>query len=193
MTDEIRLDIGCGPNKREGHIGVDKFPMTGVDVLLDLEDWVKPWPWEDGSVTSVHCSHTLEHLTSGNSGGRVRFFNELFRVLKVGGTAQIITPSWSHNRAYGDFDHKWPAVSEMMYWYLDRKWRKANAPHDDAEVRADGYGLNCHFLWQIVNSFDPNDPWLIGRNPETLNVMLGRNINSAVDLIANLTKVEEQA
>jgi hypothetical protein len=30
------LDIGCGKNKRDGFIGIDQYPIQGVDAICDL-------------------------------------------------------------------------------------------------------------------------------------------------------------
>lgn len=122
----LKLDLGCGPNKKDGFIGVDAMQFGGkVDVVHDLR---KPWPWADESVEEVNCSHFLEHL---NATERIHFVNELYRVLIPGGKAQIVTPHWASNRAYGDMTHQWPPVSEMWFYYLDKNWRAANAPHND--------------------------------------------------------------
>lgn len=184
----LKIDLGCGPNKQPGFIGIDHFQFDGVDHVLDIGDWNTPWPFEDNSVDEAHSSHTLEHLTSGVNGGRVRFFNELYRVLKPKATARIITPHWSNNRAYGDFDHKWPPVADFMYYYLMKEWRKQNAPHNDAETLKNGFGLSCDFDWGLSGTFDPNDAWVSMRNQETKGIHMGRNINCTVDLIAILTK-----
>ena len=73
----LKLDLGCGKNKREGFLGVDCRKFDGVDQVVDLlklkrdvEEWRilgKPksdghdlferWPWKDNSVAEVHCSH----------------------------------------------------------------------------------------------------------------------------------------
>ena len=69
----VRLDLGCGPNKREGFIGVDVLKFGGkVDVIFDLGSG-KKFPWKDDSVDEVHASHFVEHLTWPQ---RVHFFNE---------------------------------------------------------------------------------------------------------------------
>jgi len=123
---DIKLDLGCGKNKKEGFIGVDCISFLGVDVVTDLGK--KKWPWEDDSVSEVYCSHFIEHLDTYE---RVFFVNELYRVLKVGAKAQIITPHWASCRAYGDLTHKWPPVSEFWFYYLSKEWRSVNAPHND--------------------------------------------------------------
>lgn len=137
MSAPLKLDLGCGKNKREGFLGVDSIKFDGVDIVADLRE---KWPWEDGSVDEVHCSHFLEHFERLE---RIHFANELYRVLKPNGTAQIIVPHWCSNRAYGDMTHCWPPVSEMWFFYLDKPWRSVNAPHDDIEHNPKGY--NCDF------------------------------------------------
>lgn len=137
-----RLDVGCGKNKKAGFIGVDQYAMEGVDVVLNVAK--DPWPWENGTVEEVHCSHFLEHLTGPQ---RVQFMNELHRVMKPGAKATIITPHWGSNRAYGDFTHQWPPVSEMFWYYLDADWRKTQAPHTDKAFNQDGYTCNFSATW----------------------------------------------
>lgn len=161
---ELRLDLGCGKSKREGFIGLDQYAMEGVDAVTDF---AAPGRWrikeptlngvmllaeEDGngyslpdnSVDEVHCSHFLEHLTGLQ---RVQFFNELYRVLIPDGKATIITPHWSSNRAYGDFTHQWPPVSEMLYYYVSREWREKEVPHCDVRWNPAGYSCNFAAQW----------------------------------------------
>jgi SAM-dependent methyltransferase len=172
----IRLDLGCGRNKiNDGRkwIGVDALNFPGVDVIYDLR---QPWPWKDGEVDEIHCSHFLEHLTGQE---RIHFFNELYRVLKPGGQARIITPHWSHERAYGDPTHQWPPVCSWTYFYLDAPWREINAPHT---------GYKCDFSYVLAGTYDPNDEWVAFRTAEVKQIYMSRNINTVTDLIANLTK-----
>jgi hypothetical protein len=122
----LKLDLGCGPRKREGFIGVDVRNFAGVDVVADLS---QRWPWPDGSVGEAVCSHFVEHLDAGE---RIHFVNELYRVLVPAGRATLTTPYWASVFAYGDLTHKWPPVTEAWYPYLNRAWRQENAPHNDA-------------------------------------------------------------
>lgn len=137
----LKLDFGCGKNKREGFIGVDCHAFEGVDQVHDLRT---PWPWEDESVEEAHASHFVEHLEPME---RVHFVNELYRVLIPGGKAQIITPHWSSCRAYGDLTHKWPPVSEFWWYYLSKEWRDVNAPHNDfytCDFQHTTWGFSLH-------------------------------------------------
>lgn len=173
-----KLDLGCGGKKREGFIGVDQYPMEGVDVVLNIG--VDPWPWKDGSVEEIHASHFLEHLTAPQ---RVHFMNEAFRVMKEGARATVITPHWASNRAYGDFTHQWPPVSEMFYYYLKQSWRDANAPHTDKKWNPAGYSCNFDATWGY--SFSPE---LGARHPEHVQFALQNYKEAALDTHATLIK-----
>jgi SAM-dependent methyltransferase len=139
----MKLDVGCGPNKKEGFVGLDKLQFPGVDHVLDVGS--ARWPFDDGSVEEIHCSHMVEHLTPKE---RIHFANEACRVLQKGGKALIVTPHWASARAYGDMTHQWPPVSEFWYPYLNVEWRKANAPHNteytcDFDVTPGGYSIRA--------------------------------------------------
>lgn len=140
----LRLDLGCGRNKREGFVGVDSLPFDGkVDVVCDLR---KPWQWKSDSVDEAHCSHFLEHLTGAE---RIHFFNELYRVMRKDAKVTIITPHSSSGRAYGDPTHQWPPVVEFFWYYLDKGWRATNAPHLDLKCDfAVTWGYNVAREWQ---------------------------------------------
>jgi SAM-dependent methyltransferase len=168
----LRLDLGCGPNKRGPEwTGVDALPFDGkVDVVCDLR---KPWTWADESVDEVHCSHFLEHLTGFE---RVHFFNELYRVLRKGEKATIIVPHWSSERAYGDPTHQWPPVVGFSFYYLNKAWRDQNAPHT---------GFTCDFDFSGGNSIA--QPWN-SRNQETQMFAQNHYINVAQDMWATVTK-----
>jgi hypothetical protein len=174
----VKLDIGCGKNKREGFHGVDQYAMEGVDTVLQIG--VDVWPWEDGSVDELHASHFVEHLTATQ---RVHFYNEACRVMKQGAKATIITPHWASNRAYGDPTHQWPPVSEMSFYYLKQEWRDTQAPHTDKKWNQEGF--SCDFDASCGYSFSPE---LSVRNQEYLQFALANYKEAAQDLHATLIK-----
>ena len=177
-SEPLKLDLGCGKNKTEGFHGVDVKKFAGVDTVCDL---MGKWPWKDETVAEIRMNHCLEHFTGPQ---RVHIFNEMYRVMQKGATAVIVTPSWSSNRAYGDFTHQWPPVSEMLYWYLNKKWRDENAPDTDIEWRSDGY--TCDFEatigWYGIHAE------LIGRSDDVKQWWLTFGKEAAFDLQATLTK-----
>lgn len=175
----VKLDIGCGPNKIGPEwIGVDAIKFDKVDVQLDINTPI--WPWEDNSVDEVHCSHFVEHLDSTE---RVHFVNELYRVLKPGAKATIITPHWSSCRAYGDLTHKWPPVSEFWFYYLDKNWRAANAPHGDIQFNPAGYSCNFQATWGYSLRQD-----ILVKNQEQQMYAMNNFKDVCQDTIASLIK-----
>lgn len=172
-----KLDIGCGKNKREGFTGIDKYPMEGVDYVFDIR---QKWIIDDESVEEVNCSHFIEHL---NGVERVHFYNELHRVLKKGGKALITVPHWSSNRAYGDFTHQWPPVSEMSMYYLNKEWRKTQAPHTDKEYNENGYECDFDATWGY--SMRPD---IMTRNQDYQQYAMANYKEVCQDMIATLTK-----
>lgn len=212
LSEPLKLDIGCGKNKKAGFLGVDQYELEGVDIVADLRltTWymtklpealrarciqvdedetmhlvVNSWRLPDDSVDEVHCSHLLEHLTNfGDRWERVNFFNELYRVMKVGATCQLIFPHWCSTRYYGDPTHKEP-FSEMGFYYLQREWRLQanNAPHADSSVNPHGYA--CDFGWTLGYGMNPA---LATRNQDFQMFAIQNYKEAATDILATLTK-----
>ncbi len=195
------LDIGCGKNKRDGFIGIDQYPIEGVDAVCDLsvaqwwfdreivpgskkqllEEGVPRYMLPDNCIDEVYCSHFLEHLTALQ---RVLFMNELFRVLKPSSQARIITPHWASNRAYGDFTHQWPPVSEMYYYYLSADWRASEVPHTDMRWNKLGFSCNFQATWEYLIRQD-----LAGQSRESQIFAIQNYKEVVLDLCATITKL----
>lgn len=174
----VRLDLGCGKQKKDGFDGVDKIAFEGVDHVCDLS--IPGWPFADGSVDEVHCSHFVEHLAARE---RITFANELHRILKPGGKATLIAPHWASCRAYGDMTHQWPPVSEFWFYYLKKEWRDQNCPHDDIEHNPYGYSCDFDATW----GYSLN-PALYTRNQEFQQFAMANYKEAAQDLICTLVK-----
>lgn len=188
-TEPLRLDFGCGPNKKAGFVGCDQFAFPGVDHVFDIGKG--NWPFKDNSVEEAHASHFLEHLTNFESKWeRVNFFNELYRVLKPGAKATLIFPHWASTRYYGDPTHKEP-FSEMGFYYLSREWRignsakglGANAPHSDISCNPHGYDCDFEAVWG--NAMHQT---LTTRNTEYQQFAMAWYKEAIQDLHATLTK-----
>lgn len=130
----LKLDLGCGKHTAPGFTGCDVRAFEGVEHVFNMGK--DPWPFEDNSVGEARASHSVEHLAPQE---RIHFVNELWRVLTPKSGCLITVPHWASCRAYGDLTHQWPPVSEFWFYYLDKDWRAANAPHND--------GYTCDFTW----------------------------------------------
>lgn len=75
----MKLNLGCGFRKKEGHINVDSSEACMPDLRLDLAK--EAWPWEDNSVQEVRCEFSLDQM--GTSPSDLRFvMQEMYRVCK---------------------------------------------------------------------------------------------------------------
>lgn len=176
-TEPLKLDLGAGKNKKEGFTGVDRRKFPGIDVVCDLLD---PWPWENESVSEIHMSHTMEHFKGPE---RVHIVNEMYRVMQKEAKATIIVPYWASNRAYGDFTHQWPPVSEFWFYYLSKKWRDENAPDNDIAWNPDGY--NCDFECTWGYNLHPE---FVPKNTERQTFAIQFYKDAVFDIIATMVR-----
>ena len=98
---QIKLDIGCGKNKKEGFVGIDIDPGSNADIIASALDL----PFEGSSVDEMNCSHLVEHFSPKDA---QIFFDEIYRVLKEGGKVFLkIDRDWSEKRLLRkDPEHK---------------------------------------------------------------------------------------
>ena len=98
FMEKVKVDLGCGNNKKEGFIGIDIAPLEHVDIVCNLGK--TSIPLKSNSVDAIFSFHFLEHVEN------VSFIiEEIYRVLKPGGIAEIIVPHFSNIGAY-HWSHK---------------------------------------------------------------------------------------
>lgn len=98
-SDRVVVELGCGPNKQEGVIGIDSLPLEGVDYVCDLEEGLSFLP--DHSVDEIRSRHVLEHIERFES-----LMRDVHRVLKPGGRHVVIVPHFSNPFYYSDYTHR---------------------------------------------------------------------------------------
>lgn len=177
---QLKLDIGCGKRPREGFTGVDRFPPADgitIDVLRGS------WPWPDNSVDAIVCSHFIEHIPMTERGGLdllCAFVDDCYRVLKPGGTMELIWPALQSVRAFQDPTHRRFIPLETML-YFDREWRRAN--------QLEHYLGSCDFVTTssgYVPSPAMSDAAAFGTQ-EAIGGLLQRSWGMAIDYTAILT------
>lgn len=93
------LDVGCGPDrKKEGSIGLDIRKGPKVDVVHDLNRY--PYPFKDNWFGWIEMSHIIEHVAKP-----LQLLDEAHRIARNGATIRIITPHYTSQLSYGDFEH----------------------------------------------------------------------------------------
>jgi len=110
--DPVILELGCGPKKQPGRIGIDRLDLPQVDIVADLEAGLPFLP--DRSVDEIHCRSFLEHVENFE-----HLFTEMVRVLKDEGRACIFVPHFSNPYFYSDYTHKRPFGLYTFYYFTD--------------------------------------------------------------------------
>ncbi|MGH8764481.1 MAG: glycosyltransferase [Burkholderiales bacterium] len=109
----LRVNLGCGVQRIDGWVNVDREPQAGPDMLFDIGGEAR-WPLGDDSVVEANASHVLEHLSSD---GFRRFFQELYRVCRDGAAIHLRVPNPTHDWFWTDPEHVrpvLPATLEML-------------------------------------------------------------------------------
>jgi predicted SAM-dependent methyltransferase len=131
---QLKLNIGCGPNLKNGWVNIDLVP--NVDLPLDMRD---PIPLEDGCATLIYSEHFLEHLDY--PADAMRFLRECQRLLQPGGVISIGVP-----------DTRWPlesyaGVKDGEYFSLVKKHWHPDWCHTPMEH------INYHFRQDTEHRF----------------------------------------
>lgn len=114
----MRLNLGCGSNKVDGYVNVDR--AHGPDVVHDLESF--PWPWADGSIEEIRAHHILEHL-GATPAGFVAVMKEMYRVCKSGARVEIVVPHPRHDDFMNDPTHVRPITLNVLALF-SKKWNR---------------------------------------------------------------------
>ena len=90
---KLCLNLGAGENPRvsnekEEWVNIDNFKTKHTDKVHDLNNGI---PYEDSSIDYIYMDNVLEHLK-----GTKFQVEEIYRVLKKGGKANIIVPHYSY-------------------------------------------------------------------------------------------------
>jgi ubiquinone/menaquinone biosynthesis C-methylase UbiE len=174
MVEEIKsmkLNLACGQNKIDGFLGVDIVKTDITDKIMNLE--VFPWDFKDDSVDEIFCSHYIEHTPD-----LIKFMDECYRILKVGGKMTVIAPYYTSVRATQDPTHK-RFISESTFLYFNKEWMIQN--------KLEHYGIKADFDYTYGYSFSPM--WAM-RNEEARNFAIIHYNNVITDIQVILTKKE---
>lgn len=89
---KIKLDLGCGNNKKSGFIGIDIDKNSDADIIASALDV----PLKDNSIDEIFSAHLVEHFSPAEA---EKFFKEVFRLLKKGGKAFIaVDADWTKRK-----------------------------------------------------------------------------------------------
>jgi radical SAM superfamily enzyme YgiQ (UPF0313 family)/predicted SAM-dependent methyltransferase len=82
----VKLYVGCGNDHKNGYVGCDIRPLSGVDIVC--------WAWEVShycrGVSEIYSRHMLEHLTFAEVAASL---SDWYKALAVGGKVKILVPN----------------------------------------------------------------------------------------------------
>lgn len=169
----MKLNLGCGTNKVDGYVNVDR--AHGPDVVHDLESF--PWPWPDSSVEEVRAHHVLEHL-GATPEKFIGVMKEMHRVCRAGAKVEIVVPHPRHDDFLNDPTHVRPITLNVLALFSkswNRKWAedgsantKLGLEHDiDFEPTEEAFQLDDR-VQKLVDSgklsMEELDVWVRERN-----------------------------
>ena len=138
-TDPVIVELGCGPCKKAGRIGVDMVDLPGVDIVADLEQGL-PF-FEDDSVDELHARSLMEHVDDFPM-----LMREIMRVMKKGGKVHIFVPHFSNPFFYSDYTHSKFFGLYTFYYFVDQdKQLRRKVPTFYGDLRVEVVSLKLLF------------------------------------------------
>ena len=124
--EKVTVDLGCGFRK-QGNIGID-VTTEGTQADLVCQLGFEPLPLSDNSVHKMVCRDFLEHLPKAyysESARRLKYpiidlMNDIWRVLRPGGTFTSRTPCYPHVEVHRDPTHLSVWTLESMDYFCGK-------------------------------------------------------------------------
>ena len=161
----IKLDLSYGALP-EGHV---------YQRIKKLDPIKFPWPLKDESVEEIFSGFLFQRIPKNL---RLKFMEEVWRILIPKGTIKIVVPYWSSPRAFQDTSAEWPPITEQSFFYYSKDWMKAQNELN---------WQNCDYEFPPVISY-AIEPDTTSRNDETRGHWMKHYVNAINDLHVTLTK-----
>lgn len=98
MNKGLKLNLGCGKDKREGYLNCDFIREVNPDFICDLS---KKLPFKDNSVNEILLNHVIEHVKNWDE----VLIKEIYRICKNNAIIKIRAPYFKHESAFSNFQH----------------------------------------------------------------------------------------
>lgn len=153
LPSSLRLNLGCGSNRRPGYVNVDKCSSSSPDVVWDLETF--PWPWDECSVGELVLHHVLEHL-GPTAEVYLGVWKEMYRVCRSGADVRITVPHPRHDDFVTDPTHI-RVIGPAGVWHFSKRqnrvWAERGIPNSPLALQLD-------VDFEPVDVFlDLDEPW----------------------------------
>lgn len=125
----LKLNLGCGQNRKPGYVNVDKFATFAPDVVWDLE--VFPWPFGESEVEEILLFHCLEHM-GAETDVFLGIMKEMYRVCAHDARIHIAVPHPRSDGFAGDPTHVRPVTPLILSLFSKRnclEWGRLGWPN----------------------------------------------------------------
>ena len=137
------LDVGCGPSKYPGSIGVDVNPQTAADVICDLDRG--HLPFRENAFDEVRAVHLIEHVDNV-----IATMEELHRVARPGGTIFLVTPHYTDISSYTDPTHRRHLSTESFHYFYPGGKHGSESWYTQTRLRESGVRVKLLRVWRIL-------------------------------------------
>jgi hypothetical protein len=104
----MKIYLGAGSDRKAGFLHVDMYPFDGIDIVADV---TKGLPTiETSSVDEIYTQDFMEHIVPE---AKVTVINEIWRMLKDGGTMEHYIPNAGSRNDFGSPSH-------LSHWNLQQ-------------------------------------------------------------------------
>lgn len=110
----MRLDLGCGQNKKSGFIGLDRVRTSGVDIVCNLDK--ERIPLKDSTVDEVISMHFMEHTSD-----LLFVMEEVWRICRSRAKITIAVPYYNSIGAFRDPTHRRFFTYETFDYFTDTR------------------------------------------------------------------------
>lgn len=133
-TKNLKINLGGGPNRKEGFLNIDRLSLPEVDVVADLSKGI---PLPDNSVNEIMALSILEHLDD-----TCFIMEEMYRVCANNAKIVITVPYLKSTAAFKDPTHR-RFFSERTFEYFNKSLVKQGALPD--------YNIRCDFKIEKIS------------------------------------------
>ena len=107
----MKLNLGCGFDRRTGYVNVDNEMLYEPDTLVDLE--ILPWPFETNVASEILLSHVLEHISHLETS---KFLDRIYKKISFGGKIIISVPDFKNIvKAYESYPGGIASIQSILY------------------------------------------------------------------------------
>ena len=150
----MKLNLGCGFDKKQGYINLDSFEKCNPDILHNIES--RPFPFKDNTFDEILIKHVLEHV--GQTFDMFKnIMQEIYRISIPGARIEIQVPNYKHSSFWSDPTHV-RTFDELTFKMMSKK------KNDEWILKKENITMLAYLMdvdFELVNTIYVPDPYHI--------------------------------